>query len=248
MSDLWSAYINRLNKFAEGNTSVNDLNYATHVSLKYKYIFIETPKVACSTIKMTLQRLELESPNFYRTDFEDLHKRDYSPLLGLQQLPDFENFFERDDFYKFCFVRNPYTRLLSCYLDKIKHPTNFKKKVLKSMGQDENKIDKFISFEEFVSVIEQQTLLEMDYHWRPQANLTCQNAIKYDFVGRIESFSDNFWSIGKKLSPEFDKYYVPEVRHQTDATNLLDEYYSDKLYARVYNIYKVDFECFSYQS
>ena len=246
MSGLWGDYVKRLGRLTEGNTSTEDLNYGVNVSLKYKYIFIETAKVACSTIKLTLQRLELEDPYFEREDFEDLHLREYSPLIKLQQLPNFESYLERDDFYIFCFVRNPYTRLLSCYLDKINKPTNFKKMVLKSMGLNENDIDHPISFEEFIGVVEQQAPIEMNNHWRPQAHLICLNTIKYNKIGRLESFSDDFSLIGGQLSSDFGKYYAPEIRHQTDANSLLKKYYNDDLYARVYNIYKIDFLSFSY--
>lgn len=246
MADLWGEHVKSLEQFTEDKSTTKDLNYAVHVSMKHKYIFVETPKVACSTIKLTLQCLELEDPSFGREDFEDLHRRDYSPLLKLQQIPNFESYFEREDFYTFCFVRNPYARLLSCYLDKINKPTNFKKMVLKSMDLDENDINHPISFEEFVCVVEQQTPLEMDYHWRPQAYLVCLNTINYNLIGRLETFVDDFSKVGGQLSPDFNKYYAPEVRHQTDATKVLKKYYNDDLFARVYEVYKVDFINFSY--
>jgi len=245
MSDLWGRYTKSLEKYID-NSTVKDLNYATHVSLKYKYIYIETPKVACSTVKMTLQRLELEDPDFTRDDFEDLHRREYSPLLKLQQLPDFEKYFTRDDFYTFCFVREPYRRLLSCYLDKICQPTNFKKMVLKSMGLDGSDVHHNISFSEFISVVESQRPAEMDYHWRPQYYLTCQKNITYDYVGRLENFAADFFEVGKKISPNFNQYYIPEIRHKTNANTLLHQYYNEDLYARTYKIYEIDFMNFGY--
>ena len=246
MSDLWGSLVTKLEPYTLGQTSAKDLNYAVQISLKHKYIFVETPKVACSTIKLTLQRMELDDPEFTREDFEDLHRRDYSPLLRLQQLPNFESYLGREDFFTFCFVRNPYDRLLSCYLDKIIHPTNFKKKVLVSMGLDEKNIDHPISFEEFVSVVETQTPIEMDYHWRPQAYLTCRHIVNYNHIGKLESFEDDFQRIGMQLSPEFEEFYAPEFRHKTDAHNLLEKYYTNDLYTRVFEIYEVDFMNFSY--
>jgi hypothetical protein len=248
MADLWNIFFKKLEKITEGKTNAESLNYATHISLKHKYIFIETPKVACSTIKISLQRLELEKESFNRDRFEDVHVREFSPLLQLTQLPDFEEYLERNDFFKFCFVRNPYSRLLSCYLDKILNPTVFKEKesVLAFMGLNINDIDYPISFGDFVSVIEKQSLLEMDYHWRPQTYLTCQSTIKYDFIGKLENFENDFNHASKYISPELDKYYSPEVRHQTGANKRLQKYYDDDLFERVYNIYEVDFVNFSY--
>jgi dermatan 4-sulfotransferase 1 len=249
MSNLWDEYFDRLEQFTNGKTTPKDFNYAVHVSLKYKYIFVETPKVACSTIKMTLQGMELEESNFKREESYALHAREFSPLLALQHIPNFERFFDKKDFFLFCFVRNPYSRLLSCYLDKIEKPKDnfsFKKNILKSMGLDENKIEYQISFEDFVLAVERQDSLEMDYHWRQQTYLTCQDVIKYNYIGRLEMFSDDFFSIGKSLSPAFSNYYKVAIRHKSGANDLMKKYYSDDLYERVYKIYEMDFINFSY--
>ena len=39
------------------------INYSINVSLQHKHIYVETPKVACSSIKTTLQKLELNQPD-----------------------------------------------------------------------------------------------------------------------------------------------------------------------------------------
>jgi len=169
MTDLWSMFFTRLDAFTGVNTKLEDFHYAVHVSLMHKYIFVENPKVACSTIKKTLQGLELNDSEYSRDESQGLHMRDFSPLLSLRQLSDFEVYFERDDFVVFCFVRNPYARLLSGYLDKIqgpRHSLEFKAGVLKTLGYDEIDLDQHVTFEEFISVIEKQTPFEMDYHWR----------------------------------------------------------------------------------
>ncbi|MCK5902135.1 MAG: sulfotransferase family 2 domain-containing protein [Cocleimonas sp.] len=246
MSDLWGAYITSLEKYVN-NTSTEDLNYAAHVSLKHKYIYIETPKVACSTVKITLQRLELDDPLFARDDFEDLHNRDYSPLLKLYQLPSVESYLTRDDFIKFCFVREPYSRFLSCYLDKILSPTVFRGAILGAMGEDEEDDQRNISFSEFIEVVESQSPLEMNYHWRAQWYLTCQETIKYHYIGRLESFSEDFLEIGKKLSVDFPKYRTSEKRHKTSAKRLMSDFYNKALYQKVYDIYKIDFLNFGYE-
>lgn len=245
MPEIWTDFYNRLEKFTEGKTSTEHLNYATHISLNHKYIFVETPKVACSTIKISLQRLELGLEKFERAHFEDVHVRDFSPLLHLTQLPNFEEYLVSKDYFRFCFVRNPYNRLLSCYLDKIAGPEKYKERIslLDFMGLDANHQ---LSFREFVEAIESQSPLEMDYHWRHQSYLTCQTTIQYDFVGKLESFDFDFKKVSEHLSPEMHKYYLSEVRHQTNANQLLLKYYDKDLFDRVYDIYEVDFLNFSY--
>ncbi|MBD0335929.1 MAG: sulfotransferase family 2 domain-containing protein [Cyanobacteria bacterium Co-bin13] len=108
-------------------------NLSIHISLKHRYLYVDTPKVGCSTIKLTLQRLELEDEQFARDDFEDIHLRKFSPLLMPIQVGPLDAFLSRSDIFKFCFVRNPYTRVLSCYLDKIAAPHPIKAQILRQL-------------------------------------------------------------------------------------------------------------------
>ena len=113
-------------------TSILGMNYAANVSLKHKYVYIETPKVACSTIKLTLQRLELGDDTF-NPSFDDVHDRSFSPLLSLHSISEFEEVLEGDDYFRFCFARNPYVRTLSAYLDKVNQP-KYQKLIAPALG------------------------------------------------------------------------------------------------------------------
>lgn len=221
--------------------------YSLNISLQYKYVYIETPKVACSTIKTTLQRLELDEPSFTRKDFEDLHKRDFSPLLNVKQIPDINAFVQRKDIFKFCFVRNPYDRVLSAYLDKIAGNTQHKKEILLELGRNENALDTKVSFSQFINVLSKQTIVNMNTHWKPQYYQTFQDYIEYDFIGKFENISEDFEKVGTNISPDFHKYYTTEKRHSTNANTKINEYYTDDLKKRVYAIYEKDFEYFGYE-
>ena len=75
----------------------------------------------------------------------------------------------------------------------------------------------------------------------------CQKNITYDYVGRLENFSADFFEVGEKISSNFNQYYIPEIRHKTNANTLLHQYYNEDLYARTYKIYEVDFINFGYE-
>src|SRR5207248_11754943 len=62
------------------NLPIDSFEYCVNISLGHRYIYVTTPKCGCSTIQLSLQRLELANPNFDRADLEDLHVRKYSPL------------------------------------------------------------------------------------------------------------------------------------------------------------------------
>ena len=226
-----------------------DLQYLTHISLKNNYMYIETPKVACSSIKRTLQSLEYENPDYQHADFVDVHKRDFSPLLQPSQVEDFSSLIEKKDMYKFCFVRNPYSRLLSAYLDKIRGGKEQKMAVLLQTGRDMTDYEADIPFHEFVDAVCDQPFSSMDIHWRPQYYQTFQDTIKYDFIGKFESFSDDFQKAIKHIAGDEQsttQYLKSEARHATNASNVLSKFYGVRLRRKVYKKYKIDFEVFGY--
>jgi hypothetical protein len=221
-------------------------NYSINISLINKYVYVETPKAGCSTIKDTLQRMELEYPDLVREEFEDIHRRNRSPLLSPSQVYGVERFINSKDYFVFCFVRNPYTRLLSAYLDKIVNDQPAKKSILFSMGEDPSELSKKISFHEFLDVICGQSIPTMNPHWRVQYYQTLQNCINYDFVGRLESFQEDFTYVLSNISDNYRNYYRPEVRHATNSNDLIEKYYNDGLIEKVYNKFKIDFDYFGY--
>lgn len=221
------------------------IDASTHISKKHNYIYVSTPKVACSTIILTLQRMELDDTSFNRDVLNDIHRPELSPLLRPSVINDFKRLVISDDMIKFCFVRNPYTRLLSAYffvLYKSKKPEVYMNK----LGFDSSFKDKKITFNQFVNAIKKQPIAFMDWHWKPQYYLTVQRKINYDFIGRFETFQEDFKYIMSKINPEHEKYLISVQSHKTDSDELLHQYYNPEIEEEVYNIYKKDFELFKY--
>ena len=254
--------------------------YAINISLKYKYLFFETPKVACSTIKATLIQAELED-NVNFSDLDKLHIRKHSPLISINQIGNPLTFINRKDIFKFCFVRHPFSRILSVYLEKIKNNKNIriKKQVLLS-GKKNKSIDlKFLNailnipylknfkliyqiiekietkiiinkplhFKDFVHSICNQSISEMNPHWKVQYYHTCHDIIIYDFIGKFESFEQDFSRLSKLLNINIDSYLKSIISHQTNATKLINEYYTPDLKKMIYDKYKIDFVHFKYE-
>jgi len=77
-----------------------------HVSDKYRLVYIENPKVACTSIKSVIY------PDLAHRDV-DLHLgADRCSVLDVKKIKD-------GGYCFFTVVRNPYDRALSCYADKI---------------------------------------------------------------------------------------------------------------------------------
>jgi hypothetical protein len=108
--------------YAMLKTNREDTDYLYHISKRKKYLYVETPKVASTTIKRSLHRAEVGCSKIKDNPHDNilwpLRSPFHSEALFLKAL-------QGKNFRRFCFVRNPFTRILSCYVDKFRknyHP------------------------------------------------------------------------------------------------------------------------------
>ena len=246
MTDLRKQFYSDVAPFTS-HIPAEELDYTINISLRYHYVYVENAKVACSTIKLILQRMELDDPDYRPEDLVDLHTRIFSPLIRPAQVKSFSRYIKRSNVVKFCFVRNPYTRLLSAWLDKIENDMPAKKEILRQLGFDPEDLGRPVSFGEFVSVVAGQSISAMDQHWRVQYYQTFQNQINYDFIGRFESLEEDLESVLGMINPGFRTFRGREDRHATNSQQQLNACYTDQIEDLVYRIYQKDFQQFKYQ-
>jgi hypothetical protein len=142
-------------------------------STQHRLTFISNPKVACSTIKNSMLggfpgNVHLEAKNRFNPPKDIEH-----------------------DF--FCLTRNPYSRALSCFKNKIgpskeKNPNAVWLPFCKRFGFNENDQP---TFEEFLNALaDDKDQGSMDMHYRCQHfNLHYEN-IQPAFIGRLERFNE----------------------------------------------------------
>lgn len=183
---------------------------------------------------------------FERPKFDDIHVRESSPLLNPKQVGSFRQLLASPKIFKFCFGRHPCTRLLSCYLDKIRRNRPQKAAILRQLGLSEEKLDTPLTFEQFISAVIEQPVSQMDSHWRVQYYQTMQAGIHYDFVGRFERFTEDAKVWDERISPEFSACLPPESRNATNAPIELENYLTPQLKDAIYRKFKVDFDYFEY--
>ncbi len=222
--------------------SYRTANYLINVSNKYKYIYFETPKVACSTIKKTLQLLEVDGDREKLPD--DVHEKHSTPLLSPMQLvKPLSHHIETH--FTFGFVRNPYSRILSCYLDKIIGNQWEKDRRLPKIGYDPS--DE-LTFVEFLNAIKTYPIAEWDIHWLPQVALLAHDKIDLDFIGRQERFDSDFKQVlhyvngGEKTAGEI----VNVNHHSVGANKKLEKYLDNESEALIKEIYYDDFRAYGY--
>lgn len=227
----------------------NALNNLFHISVKHRYLFVHNPKVGSTTIKHSLNRLELKGTSV-NVHTIPMHPRiTESPLIKPFQLSDelFETVLTAPDYIRFSFVRDPYARILSCYLDKIAHRRPEAKKIYHRLGMDIEDMTQDVSFDLFIDFLHEMRAERgrWDLHWRPQTHILRPRLINYTLLGRMEQFEQDYDRLNEMMNGILPKL-VKRGQHDTGARDQIQEFYTPDLRHKVAEIYDRDFEFFGY--
>lgn len=130
--------------------------------------------------------------------------------------------------FKFCFIRNPWDRLVSCYTNKV-----IRKKLYPNCWDKD--------FDYFVQYLETQHLPTGEGHIRLQSASFPLNDI--DFIGRFENFDKDFnIVINEKLKLDKEPVVMNPSKHKHYT-----EYYNDQTRNKVAQLYKADIDLGNYK-
>jgi len=223
--------------------SLQSLNYATGYRWqlyspfvafpKHGIAFLAIPRAGSSSAEFALtpllgSGLDLTLPKYKRTFRHYMHncsRRTVARHYG--------------DFFKFTFVRNPWTRLYSCYLAKVVSYTN---RHLSHLG-----LDKCRSFEDFALRVCDIPDEQSDMHFMSQEYLLTFEGIflpssVYRFELYVEGWQDAKERIEKQTGIQLNNlshYYKSDSEHYKRA-------YSTRLVELVGERYRGDCERFGY--
>lgn len=233
-----------LNKLCE-YMPLHWVNYNINISMKHKYVYFETPKVACSSIKRTLTHAELGDELFSRFGkavhtpfFQTAFVKPYH--LTNQQL---EEILLGDDYFKFTFSRNPYTRSLSCYLEKMQQQRSGYEQIEPFLTATE-KVEG-VTYKRYLEIVSSFTPYDMNSHFRPQYHQTFGDEVDFDFVGKFENFDQDFSRVLRHIGIEF-RYKEDFMPHRTNADEKVAQYRSAETDQLVQTLYADDFKKFGY--
>ena len=139
------------------------------------------------------------------------------------------------DYFKFCFVRNPWDRLLSAYTSKVRNKQGGCSAYLQSFEQS-------IPFTDFVKIV--KDYYDLDRHLMPMHDLVMgKDFSNMDFVGRFENFEEDFLFVLKTTGlPCRDIPHRNKTKH-----GHYSDYYDDEAREIVSKVYKRDIEYFGYE-
>jgi hypothetical protein len=215
------------------------------------FLYSPIPKAACTAWKAVLA-----GPN-RPADIKKLH-RNYPGFTFLSSLSQ-ERFEEiKDRLFKFVFVRDPYSRLLAAFKNKLENASirpkhdpfwvgygAHLKNVVLAAGLAENS-GADLTFREFVRLVHRMKPATMNQHWHSQALLALVDEIEYDFIGHFERLADDRVVVLTRLGLQWFPTRA-DVQHQsTNASELIDVYYDAELREMVREKYDVDFRTFEY--
>ena len=223
------------------------VNMHTHISLVHRYAYVEVPKAGCGTMKATLGGLEAArmGPGLVQRVQDSPHNRlNATPFIKPFQLPPalLEEVLTSPDYCRFTVVREPASRLLSGYLEKIgqglKQSTPIVQALHATTGRDIAPAD--VTLDEFLDVISAQDSRDQDPHWRRQADHLGLGIVNYDAVIRLEDLDASWGRIAELTStPGLQEQFF--CRNSTGARSLMQDYFTPALLARVAATYARDY-------
>jgi hypothetical protein len=189
----------------------------------HRCIFVHVPKAAGISVATAL---------FGNVGAGHRDARFYREVFG----PDFWSYF------KFAFVRDPFTRLVSAYefLKRGGHPAwpkdaAFNKEVLSC----------YKDFDDFVLTWLTPTRRPLMPHFRPQVEfLTLSKRLAMDFIGRYENLAADFDVVCRRLDIHARLKHVN--RTPVEDLSIAAHYASDAVVARVQDVYRMDFALLGY--
>lgn len=212
--------------------------YTYLINHKYRFIYCPIYKVACSSFKKLI--LQINEPEKFQEIMSELSgfqfhiyiDRAYS--LFRYTAEEVSQIWQNEQYFKFVFVRNPWNRLVSAYLNKFMQtsPKPFTLEVIQSVYERQNlapDYERSITFKQFIHylvVTEDKTL---NGHWKPQYLFLGNN--KFDFIGKFENLTQDFQYIKQKLNLELDLEWANKTK-KTENVNVLEnyaDYYPDSL-------------------
>ena len=202
-----------------------------------KLVYLSNAKAGCSTLKASLW--QAVSPDTFNPDIP-AHDRRGSPFSPtIKAIAKDLDGFAQSTF--FTVVRNPYSRVLSAYLDKI-----MRKK--RDQGAWRPISDRFAlapgSHPPLVDLLEAMADEDpslLDQHFAPQYINTLHHYVECDFVGHLEKM-DEVATFLQGYGAQIHAYRT----HSTSASNKVIEALSPREIELIRKIHAKDFELFGY--
>ncbi len=188
-----------------------------------KLIYLTLPKNACSSIKTTFfQQTFADNGTIHLTD--EAHVQHTTTRLHKLR--------HTADYFKFSFVRNPFSRVYSCYLDKLVKRRVYEYYLGGYLGNVE-------TFDEFVLKISRIPMFLSEKHFMSQYfHIHQHHRAQLDFIGRYEHLAQDFEAVKQR----FQLKPLPRFNQSQNHPDEWMAHYTKQTAALVYEKYQQDFD------
>jgi hypothetical protein len=230
------------------------IRHSTFVDVSKRYLYFEVPKAACTQMKELLRQqqgappLQLLVGKLMETRRDMfVHARENVPLPSLVDLDDTtqKEVLESDTFFRFTIVRNPYTRLVSAWKNKVVPCEPGAERLYLAIKGclPEMHAKDLITFDEFVNYLHAKgDLSEADPHWRRQVDHLFFKALNFSHVGKLENMTATLARFQQHLGRA--EPLMAGGKNVSAPVGLAT--YNQDLADKVYSLYQEDFERLGY--
>ena len=229
-------------------------------------VYRVVPKCACSTIGQIMYYSDHGA--FFEGDIHDAQEGLHKWAQEGSHEAIISNVREKDTFAFTC-VRNPYTRILSSFFDKIcgvqRNGQRYRGNLIPRLSQtyginiEEDEFDQIAMFRRFLLFARDTILyrkpMDPDIHWSAMSghiSTFIANGGHYDSIFWTEKFNDGMQGVLDQVEVKeaVDLSDIPRFNesegHGPKRAHPIEDFFDDLSMHLIYEIYKRDFELFRY--
>jgi len=238
-------------------TAMSRLRYNSFVSPARRYVYMATPKAACTSMKMMIAEIEgarfdSEARPYQRETRRDMriHQRKYLDIptfLDLSERDRRNILSQRDGWFTFALVRNPFSRLVSVFENKIRMGEPRYRAFEERYGDGGEFSDPKSAFASFVNdVIGDPVRRDSDPHFSAQLGIVMPKLIPYTEIFKLEEIDKALGAFRRHLLGRGYTGNVDLPNMNSSASSSWRGYYDEPTAQMVAEIYAEDFRTFDY--
>jgi len=237
------------------------LRYGSYISMKSSFMYMETPKAACSSFKHLLAALSNQNQETFhsstmiaKTAVETIHDR------GLFELPSFvdlsseqrEHVLVSEGFLRFCVVRSPFQRLASAWIDKfLCHSLSPNAEILQYIDFPEYIPDwnyLRLKFNEFINHLYHVEFPNLsNHHWQQYHQLLLPHIINYNLIIKVEELKFNLAHLVKHIEDQGQTWPgLPRINET--SFDFSSNLYTVNSVKKVHEMFRNDFVDYGYET
>ncbi len=211
----------------------------------HKAVFTALSKNGCTSMKAHIVKLlRLPQTIIYPRDVHELR------VYGCPVVEDTELVTKYQSYLRYCIVRNPWSRLVSCFKNKIKESEVNSQFYRNGAAIQFTKIsEEFrggMSFTEFVSLISEIPDSKADKHFRSQLFdiITPTGSLRTNYIAKLENLREHLEEISQLTGMKFADY---PILNNTDIIQHYTDFYTPETVEKVRIRYEGDVDLFNYK-